>query len=158
MLAYILSANGICALLTALGLLVVTVAIHTLGLDALLRVMIRAHALNLSGFHRVTPWVFGMACFHLIEISVWGLFYVWQGCLPDAETALYFSGITYTTVGYGDLVLLKPWRMLARAFSWSDSRPGSSSRPSPDGSATGCGRKPRQNITLRRNRTTIHRH
>ena len=117
MLAYILSANGICALLTALGLVVVTVAIHTLGLDALLRVMIRAHALNISGFHRVTPWVFGMACWlmlvHLIEISVWGLFYVWQGCLPDAETALYFAGVTYTTVGYGDLVLLKPWRMLA---------------------------------------------
>jgi hypothetical protein len=79
--------------------------------------MIRAHALNISGFHRVTPWVFGMTCWlmlvHLIEISVWGLFYGWQGYLPDAETALYFSGVTYTTVGYGDLVLPKPWRMFA---------------------------------------------
>jgi hypothetical protein len=50
---------------------------------------------------------------HLVEISVWGLFYFWQGCLPDAESAFYFSGVTYTTVGYGDLVLPKPWRMLA---------------------------------------------
>jgi hypothetical protein len=49
----------------------------------------------------------------LLEISVWGLFYFWQGCLPDAESAFYFSGVTYTTVGYGDLVLPKPWRMLA---------------------------------------------
>jgi hypothetical protein len=50
---------------------------------------------------------------HLVEISVWGLFYFWQGCLPDAESAFYFSGVTYTGVGYGDLVLPKPWRMLA---------------------------------------------
>jgi hypothetical protein len=48
---------------------------------------------------------------HLLEISVWGLFYLWQGCLPDAESALYFSAATYTSVGYGDLVLPKPWRM-----------------------------------------------
>jgi hypothetical protein len=41
------------------------------------------------------------------------LFYLWWGCLPDAEAAVYFSGVTYTTVGYGDLVLAKPWRVLA---------------------------------------------
>jgi hypothetical protein len=39
--------------------------------------------------------------------------FFWQGCLPDAESAFYFSGVTYTTVGYGDLVLPKPWRILA---------------------------------------------
>lgn len=33
--------------------------------------------------------------------------------MPDAESAFYFSGVTYTTVGYGDLVLPKPWRLLA---------------------------------------------
>ena len=32
---------------------------------------------------------------------------------PDAEAAVYFSGVTYTTIGYGDLVLAKPWRLLA---------------------------------------------
>jgi hypothetical protein len=61
--------------------------------------------------------VIGMTCWlilvHLLEISVWGLFYFWQGSLPDAESAFYFSGVTYTTIGYGDLVLPKPWRMLA---------------------------------------------
>ena len=33
--------------------------------------------------------------------------------MPDAESAFYFAGVTYTTVGYGELVLSKPWRMLA---------------------------------------------
>ena len=49
---------------------------------------------------------------HLVEIAVWALFYLWAGCLPDAESAFYFSGVTYATVGYGDVVLQKPWRML----------------------------------------------
>ena len=45
------------------------------------------------------------------EIAVWALFYWWQKCLPDAETSLYFSGVTYTTVGYGDVVLPKGWQL-----------------------------------------------
>ena len=40
------------------------------------------------------------------------MFYLWAGCLPDAESAFYSSGVTYATVGYGDLVLPQPWRML----------------------------------------------
>jgi hypothetical protein len=49
---------------------------------------------------------------HLVGISVWGLYYLWQECLPDAESAFYFAGVTYTTIGYGDLVLKEPWRLL----------------------------------------------
>jgi hypothetical protein len=58
----------------------------------------------------VTWW---LILLHLAEISLWGSFYHWQGCLPDAETAFYFSGVTYTTIGYGDLVLAKPWRIVS---------------------------------------------
>jgi hypothetical protein len=50
--------------------------------------------------------------FHLAEIALWGLFYLWWGCLPDAEAAFYFAGVTYTSIGFGDLVLAKPWRLL----------------------------------------------
>jgi hypothetical protein len=104
-------------ILIAGGLVVVTVAIHAVGFDALLRAMMRSHALTTSDFRPVTPLVIGLTCWliliHLVEISVWGLFHFWQGCLPDAESSLNFSGITYTSVGYGDLVLPKPWRMLA---------------------------------------------
>ena len=58
---------------------------------------------------RVTWW---LILIHLIEISVWGLFFLWKECLPDAESSFYFAGVTYTTIGYGDLVLKVPWRML----------------------------------------------
>jgi len=98
-------------------LVVVTVVMHAVGVAVLLRAMMRSHALDKSGFRPVTLLVIGLTCWlilvHLAEIFVWGFYYFWQGCLPDAESALYFSGVTYTTVGYGDLVLPKPWRMFA---------------------------------------------
>jgi hypothetical protein len=33
-------------------------------------------------------------------------------CFPSWESAFYFSATTYTTVGYGDLVLPSRWRLL----------------------------------------------
>ena len=35
--------------------------------------------------------------------------------MPDMETSLYFSAVTYTTVGYGDVVLPPDngWRLVA---------------------------------------------
>ena len=56
--------------------------------------------------------IWWLVLLHLVEISIWALFYLWRGCLPNPEASFYFSGATYTTVGYGDLVLAKPWRML----------------------------------------------
>jgi hypothetical protein len=117
MLTEILISGGLVGILFAVGLVLVTVVIHVVGFSALLRAIMWSHALDKSGFGPATRLVIALTCWllliHLLEISVWGLFYFWQGCLPDAESALYFSGVTYTTVGYGDLVLPKPWRLLA---------------------------------------------
>jgi voltage-gated potassium channel Kch len=33
------------------------------------------------------------------------LFFLWLGVFRDFQTALYFSGATFTTIGYGDVVL-----------------------------------------------------
>jgi voltage-gated potassium channel len=49
---------------------------------------------------------------HVLEIGVWAGCYFWQHCLPDFETSFYFSGATYTTLGYGDVVLPRPWRLV----------------------------------------------
>lgn len=94
----------------------VTVVVHAGGLAALLRLLIISNALLLTQFWPIA-WLLvrltvALILIHLTEIAVWGLFYLWTGCLPDTESAFYFSGVTYTTLGYGDLVLPKPWRML----------------------------------------------
>ena len=48
---------------------------------------------------------------HLFHIVLWTTFYHWQ-CFPSWETAFYFSTSSYTTVGYGDVVLSQRWRTL----------------------------------------------
>ena len=49
---------------------------------------------------------------HMIEIAVWAGFYHYVKAMPDWESAFYFSGTTYATIGYGDLVLPHEWRLL----------------------------------------------
>ncbi|HEY8154085.1 MAG TPA: potassium channel family protein [Myxococcota bacterium] len=94
-----------------------TVAVHAAGIAVLLRVLRMWHPILPTRFWPITGLLVAMTgwliLLHLTEILVWGLFYLWWGCLPDAEASVYFSGVTYTTMGYGDLVLAKPWRELA---------------------------------------------
>lgn len=49
---------------------------------------------------------------HLIEIGVWAFAYAGLGAMPDLTSATYFSAVTYTTTGYGDLVLPQDWRLV----------------------------------------------
>jgi hypothetical protein len=102
--------------LIACVLVAVTVAMHAAGLAVLLRHLRRFYAVTPIRFGPVTLLLIHMTLWliliHLAEISVWGLFYLWGGYLPDAEAAFYYAGVTYTTIGYGDLVLAKPWRLI----------------------------------------------
>jgi len=49
---------------------------------------------------------------HLIETAIWAGFYYARGLFDSYETALYFSLGTYSTIGYGDVVLPGRWRLL----------------------------------------------
>ena len=106
----------VAVMLAAAVLVAVTVAIHAAGLAVVLSRLVTSHALPPTRAWPITLLLIRVAWWlmliHGVEISVWALFYLWQGCLPDAESAFYFSGTTYTTIGYGDLVLPRPWRML----------------------------------------------
>jgi len=50
-----------------------------------------------------------------VEILLWALLYQGLGLFPGLEPSLYFSGITFTTVGYGDMTLPACWRLLSVA-------------------------------------------
>ena len=47
---------------------------------------------------------------HLTDITVWEFYYS-RGWFADFETAVYSLG-SYTTIGYGDVVLPQRWRLL----------------------------------------------
>jgi hypothetical protein len=103
-------------ILAACALVAVTVSVHAAGLAALLGVLLGRRAHPPTRFWPMTRLLIGVTwlliLIHAFEIAVWALFYVWTGCLPDAESAFYFSGVTYATIGYGDLVLPERWRLL----------------------------------------------
>src|SRR4051794_35786490 len=104
----------ISTLLTAWCLLAVTVTIHAAGLSALIRGLppgLRDRRV-LTVTWQILKVAWRLILLHFAEIAVWALFYWSWKCLPDAETSFYFSGATYTTVGYGDLVLPQQWRLL----------------------------------------------
>jgi hypothetical protein len=48
-----------------------------------------------------------------VEIWLWAACYLVIDLLPDLETALYFSIVTFSTIGYGDIVPARDWRVLA---------------------------------------------
>ena len=50
---------------------------------------------------------------HLVEIAIWAATYYWQKVMPGFDIALYFSAVTYATIGYGDVVPPENWRLLA---------------------------------------------
>lgn len=49
----------------------------------------------------------------IVEIWMWALLYLLIGAFDKLEAALYFSAATFSTVGYGDVVLSPEWRMLS---------------------------------------------
>jgi hypothetical protein len=49
----------------------------------------------------------------LVEALIWASTYLAVGAISGLEKALYFSTVTYTTLGYGDVVLDESWRILA---------------------------------------------
>ena len=48
-----------------------------------------------------------------LDILVWAWVYRFVGAINGLEASLYFSGITFTTVGYGDITLAKCWQLLS---------------------------------------------
>ena len=49
----------------------------------------------------------------VLEVLVWALTYLALNAIEGLEKALYFSMVTFTTLGYGDVVLEERWRLLA---------------------------------------------
>ena len=101
-------------LATAMSL--TTVAIHLTGLAFLVRILRSHHRLvrplksaPLAVLLIATASIFVI---HTVEIWLYALLYMLVGALGNFEVALYFSTTTYSSVGYGDVLLGERWRIL----------------------------------------------
>jgi hypothetical protein len=61
----------------------------------------------------VVAWVAFLLVPIAIDVILWACLYRLRNALPSFEEALYFSTVTFTTVGYGDIVLDRESRLLA---------------------------------------------
>ena len=55
-----------------------------------------------------------LATKHFVDIVLWALAFNWlnPSQFERVEDAIYFSAVTYTSLGYGDIVLDSRWRLL----------------------------------------------
>lgn len=99
-------------------LILLTVIIHAFGLDWIMaRIEKRAHG-TVPRRTKVFLTAFAtLGVFVLVTIHVW----LWAFCyellavkeFQNLEDAVYFSTVTFTTLGYGDIVLKDSWRVLS---------------------------------------------
>ena len=114
-------------------LALVTIAIHTLG-TALLISTLRRRSLDFSNrWGELTAYAItaiGILLTHIVETAMWGIVYtlvIGDEVFASFEEAVYFSTVTFTTLGYGDIVLEGRWKMLSACqamtgllvFGWS---------------------------------------
>ena len=63
----------------------------------------------------------------IFESFLWAISYMALGAIENLESSIYFSLVTYTTLGYGDITLAEDWRLIASfeaangiiIFGWS---------------------------------------
>lgn len=105
----------------ALGSVVIciTVLIHTTGLIVLSGTTprlvrgLRLHRHLAGRSIAITGTVLGIFFLHTVEVWVWAISYVVTGAVRDFEPALYFSTVSFSTVGFGDIRPAPAWRLFA---------------------------------------------
>lgn len=106
---------------TSTAMLVLCVTIHGFGLFGLNRAMRteaneerirRTTALSFRGAIFTLGVVLALFAIHGIEMWAYALLFLGVGAAPNLHDALYFSVISYTTVGYNDDFIAEPWRLI----------------------------------------------
>jgi voltage-gated potassium channel len=104
--------------LLALAVLAACVIVQIAGMLLLIRWLTRArHVLESPNVRRRALLLLRLfvliVLLHLLQVGLWAVVFWRARELPTLETAVYFSITTYTTVGFGDVVLGPGWRVLA---------------------------------------------
>lgn len=119
-------------LLIAAVLLAICVLVHAWGTLAI-QGTLRRRFVEAGNVRIMHPFLLLIVLFlfifllHAVEMLVWAVAYWSVGALPSFGEAVYFSVSSYTTVGYGDVVLGPEWRTLGATeaavgillFGWS---------------------------------------
>ncbi len=47
-----------------------------------------------------------------VSVLIWAIAFLWLDIFPDMEKSVYFGLVTFTTLGFGDVLLPDEWRIL----------------------------------------------
>ena len=113
-------------------MMAITTAIHASFMTAMMRLLEnrtrnQKDRTPLTRLYVVVESILMIFVATLLEASAWAVAYLTLGAISGMEPALYFSVVTFTTVGYGDVVLTPEWRLLGSfeavngiiMFGWS---------------------------------------
>ncbi|MFC6639847.1 two pore domain potassium channel family protein [Sulfitobacter sp. JBTF-M27] len=70
-----------------------------------------------SGFKTISALFLFLLFSHTVQIYVWAFTFWASGALQGYEAPIYFSLVTYTTLGYGDITLTETFRILGAMAS-----------------------------------------
>lgn len=108
-------------LLVATAMVLLTVAIHGLGLTALGR-LLRVESIeerhrhvslfSLRSLVFTQMLVIALFVLHGIEIWLYAFVYIALGAIGDISNAIYFSTISYAAIGYSDSAISVDWRIV----------------------------------------------
>jgi hypothetical protein len=106
-------------ILTGISLVVCSVVIETAAIAVAIATLKR-YSEQLSGGMHLGKTTFLLSCVTLwilaslfIAMLLWAVTFRALGLFDSLEQAMYFSTITFTTVGYGDSTLPEEWRQLS---------------------------------------------
>lgn len=105
----------------AVGLLAMVACLAFQAMASAYAIRYFAHALRKPPGRRRWLGVFGqfsvlmsmLMIGNILQVAFWAWLYGALGAFTDFETAVYFSGVTFTSLGYGDVVLDGRVRLLA---------------------------------------------
>ena len=117
----VISATFNVQLAVGAGMLVQCVLVHGIGLFTLSRVLgsdieqrfqdVQPLSFRGTGFTLIV--VASIILIHFIEVWLFAFLYDYLRALPTFQDALYFSTISYSTIGYNDASIAEDWRMIA---------------------------------------------
>jgi voltage-gated potassium channel Kch len=98
------------------GMIALTVMVHATFMAAMAS-WFRRHPPRLHTPFRQAFTIATVVIWFFLAIAVqawaWALLFILLGAFEALEPALYFTTVTYTTLGYGDVVLGEDWRLLS---------------------------------------------
>lgn len=102
------------------AMLVIILLLHGAGLDRIVaRYKRKVDTYRRRDIHpQLATLIFAsaillMLLLHVIEAGVWGVVLQKVGLISSLRDSIYFSANTYTTIGYGKMILPEDWRELS---------------------------------------------